>query len=81
MIVQKENIVRGVKIKTATELIREKLSDIGADGLCDTLYGCGCKIDWFAPCKSINERCVPAKNNPQKATEMECGFWMEQMED
>ena len=67
-------------MKTAIELLREKLIEIGADGLCHKDLICACPapeiLDW---CDGISEFCIPAKNNPQKAAEMETAFWMEPM--
>lgn len=68
-------------MKTATGMLKEKLIEIGADGLCDQGFSCGCTIDDFVLCGRVFRSCVPGKNNPKKAVEMECDFWMEPMED
>ena len=43
----------------ALDIVREKLIEMGADGLCTD--GCGCGVDGLAPCCDYFGRCVPAK--------------------
>jgi hypothetical protein len=58
--------------------IREKLIEIGADGLCH--FECGCSIgSGLMPCGEALCSCVPAKNNPDRAKQEGAGFWMEPM--
>lgn len=65
-------------MKTAIEIVREKLIEMGADGLCTE--DCGCQIADLFPCgESFANNCFAAKNNPEKAKEMEFDFWMEPM--
>ena len=65
-------------MKTAQELLKEKLIEIGADGLCWLDEECGCSLSDFIPCESIDpSSCVAAKNNSEKAEEMGVPFWMQ----
>ncbi len=52
---------------TVKEIIIEKLTELGADGLC--YENCGCGIDDLIPCSKSIEDCVPAKL--KKADEQE----------
>lgn len=69
-------------MKTAVDLLREKLVEIKADGLCKGPMGslCGCSLDLLLVCGDAPEKCVPAKNNPKMAKKMQCNYWMEPME-
>ena len=59
--------------------IREKLIEIGAEGLCHA--ECGCMLDCLMPCGEPGLYCVPAKNNVERALAEEvCIFFMEPME-
>ena len=45
--------------KTALEIIKNHLTEIGADGLCKD--GCGCSVHDLAPCRSWIGWCTPAR--------------------
>lgn len=67
-------------MKTAQELLKEKLVEIGADGLCYR-HHCGCSMDCLMICGDAPYECVSGRNNPKMAKEMGVDFWMEPMED
>ena len=46
-------------MKTAIELLADKLKEMGADGLCN--HDCGCVLDDLIPCCCLEAYCVPAK--------------------
>jgi len=55
-------------MKTARDLLIEKLREIGADGVCHC--NCGCGLDDFEPCSEINiNLCVPAKKISKESDE------------
>ena len=47
--------------KTALEIIKNHLTEIGADGLCTPDVGCGCGLHDLAPCGNWIGGCVPAR--------------------
>ena len=66
-------------MKTMVEMVREKLIEMGADGLYNHSTGCGCDLSRLMICMYNTSDCIAAKNNPEKAIKMECPFWMEPM--
>ncbi len=47
---------------TVKDIIIEGLKDMGADGLCNIDFDCGCGLDDLEPCSNINiNECVPAR--------------------
>lgn len=65
------------------EILTAKIKELGAEGLCDDdpYEPCGCTLDDFAPCGCTSLRCVPAKNNVEKAKEHDVEMWMEPLDD
>ena len=58
----KERCEAAEKIKSIDEIIYDYLKSIGADGLCNLDYECGCGLeDGLFPCESAIPECVPAK--------------------
>lgn len=50
-------------MKTVSEIIIDYLKEIGADGLCNQDWECGCGIDdGLFPCDTCNAECYPAKH-------------------
>jgi len=43
------------------DMVRAKLTEIGADGLCYPEHECGCALDRLFPCGHANEDCVAAR--------------------
>ena len=41
------------------EIVKAKLEELGADGLCTV--ECGCSLDCLFPCHEDGSECVPAK--------------------
>lgn len=59
------------------EMIRKELVDMGAEGLVNDDYECGCDLDDLAPCGNIHEtKCVAARKKEQPSMD----FWMERIE-
>ena len=60
-------------------IIREKLIEIGAHGLCGD--ECGCCLADLMPCdgECFSIDCIPAVNNEKLAAEEGTGFWMQPM--
>lgn len=54
------------------ELIKQSLTALGADGLCNPDQECGCGIEDLAPCDNLNlQECVAAKWHIPKQGEPE----------
>lgn len=63
------------------QMIRKELVDMGADGLVNDVYECGCRLNDLVPCGDVNEtECFAAKNNKRKAEKESLDFWMERIE-
>lgn len=45
---------------TVFDMVREKLSELGADGLCND-NGCGCDISCLVSCDEISSDCEAAR--------------------
>lgn len=46
----------------AKDLLKKALTEMGADGLCNPAYECGCGLDDFEPCAACDlDDCIPAK--------------------
>lgn len=45
--------IKGPEVKDTFGLVRYALTIIGAQGLCNSEIGCGCKLDDLAPCGEI----------------------------
>lgn len=58
------------------ELLKQKLKEIGADGLCNEYYFCGCSIDDIGQCEHPINDCVAAKKYDCKKCETptKCSF-------
>lgn len=62
------------------EMIKKELVEIGADGLVNGEYECGCLLDDLIPCGDVREsNCLAAKNNAAIAHAEQLEFWMEEM--
>ena len=62
------------------EMIRKELVEMGADGLVNEEYECGCSLNDLMPCGNVHEtNCRAAKNNAAIAQAEQLEFWMEEM--
>lgn len=62
------------------EMIKKELVDMGADGLVNEEYECGCQFDNLMQCGNVHEsNCRAAKNNAAVAHAEQLEFWMEEM--
>jgi hypothetical protein len=61
---------------TALEIVKRYLREHGCDGLVRDSGECGCTIDDLAPCCQSFVECEAAKNDPEKAKDQGCDFWM-----
>ena len=48
-------------MKTVKEIVIEYCKSVGADGLCDPGWGCGCALEDFCCASDFSGRCRPAK--------------------
>lgn len=58
------------------EILKARLVELGANGLCNSDNQCGCGFDEFAPCDCMNvEECVAAKFIHPKSDDLD--YWDE----
>lgn len=63
--------------QTVFNMLEEKLSELGADGLFNPDLDCGCLIDDLMDCNCNGGGCIAAKNNKKKAKSEGIKFRME----
>lgn len=62
------------------EMVKKELVEIGADGLVNDEFECGCQIDGLMSCGNVHEsNCRAAKNNAAIAHAEQLEFWMEEI--
>ena len=62
------------------EMIKKELVEMGADGLVNEEYECGCSLNDLMLCGNVHEsNCRAAKNNAAIAYDEQLEFWMEGM--
>lgn len=66
-------------MKSAIDILREALREMGADGLANG-HGCGCGLEDLAPCEVAPFWCYPARRTPPPEGEDPGELWYEPME-
>lgn len=64
------------QIITVETIVRDKLKELGADGLCHPDSDCGCGLGDLAPCGWMGDECQPGYRQTCSQCGIE-GYWPE----